>query len=141
MYVQKSVKKRAPWLPDGYSQIFSSYVIASPRPPPWRNPRKGRDQILPSGTGNHARRGQPSIFIPVDVGKDVGEDLEDDELEVLRDFGGVDADGLEDEHEVDRRPADREHDDHHEHEFRHSPFVPANKTERDRFAVDWPCGD
>ena len=23
--------------------------IASPRPPPWRNPRKGRDQILPSG--------------------------------------------------------------------------------------------
>ena len=25
--------------------------IAPPRPPPWRNPRKGRDQILPSG--NH----------------------------------------------------------------------------------------
>ena len=23
--------------------------IAPPRPPPWRNPRKGRDQILPSG--------------------------------------------------------------------------------------------
>ena len=23
--------------------------IALPRPPPWRNPRKGRDQILPSG--------------------------------------------------------------------------------------------
>ena len=62
-----------PWLPDGYSQIFRSYVfgpsasglwlryatlqnlipsfpwIAPPRPPPWRNPRKGRDQILPSG--------------------------------------------------------------------------------------------
>ena len=66
------------WLPDGYSQIFRSYVfgdqtlvlrasglwlhhatlqnlipsfpwIAPPRPPPWRNPRKGRDQILPSG--------------------------------------------------------------------------------------------
>ena len=24
--------------------------IAPPRPPPWRNPRKGRDQILPSGS-------------------------------------------------------------------------------------------
>ena len=23
--------------------------IAPPRPPPWRNPRKGRDQILPTG--------------------------------------------------------------------------------------------
>ena len=23
--------------------------IAPPRPPPWRHPRKGRDQILPSG--------------------------------------------------------------------------------------------
>ena len=23
--------------------------IAPPRPPPWHNPRKGRDQILPSG--------------------------------------------------------------------------------------------
>ena len=23
--------------------------IVPPRPPPWRNPRKGRDQILPSG--------------------------------------------------------------------------------------------
>ena len=23
--------------------------IAPPRPPPWRNPRKGRDQILPAG--------------------------------------------------------------------------------------------
>ena len=23
--------------------------IAPPRPPPWRNPRKGRNQILPSG--------------------------------------------------------------------------------------------
>ena len=29
--------------------------IATPRPPPWRNPRKGRDQILPSGNlGHHA---------------------------------------------------------------------------------------
>ena len=28
--------------------------IAPPRPPPWHNPRKGRDQILPSG--NLARR-------------------------------------------------------------------------------------
>ena len=60
-------------LPDGYSQIFSSYVFGpsgiwtmaplryaakfdpilsldcAPRPPAWHNPRKGRDQILPSG--------------------------------------------------------------------------------------------
>ena len=58
-------------LPDGNSQILRSYVfgpsglwlryaalqnlipshpwIAPPRPPPWRNPRKVRDQILPSG--------------------------------------------------------------------------------------------
>ena len=68
----------SPWLPDGYSQIFRSYVFGpsgfwtmaplrcaakfdpflsldcAPRPPPWRNPRKGRDQILPSGsTGSH----------------------------------------------------------------------------------------
>ena len=28
--------------------------IAPPRPPPWRNPRKGRDPILPSG--NHGRK-------------------------------------------------------------------------------------
>ena len=60
------------WLPDGYSQIFRLYAFgplfgleglwlcyatlqnlipsfpwnAPPRPPPWRNPRKGRDQIL-----------------------------------------------------------------------------------------------
>ena len=27
--------------------------ITPPRPPPWRNPRKGRDQILPSG--KHSR--------------------------------------------------------------------------------------
>ena len=61
------------WLPDGYSQILriicvwpfgleglwlryaalqnlipSFPWIAPPRPPPWRNPRKGRDQILQS---------------------------------------------------------------------------------------------
>ena len=66
---------RETWLPDGYSQILRLYVlalrasglwlryatlqnlipsypwIAPPRPPPWRNPRKGRDKILPSG--NH----------------------------------------------------------------------------------------
>ena len=58
------------WLPDGYSQILRSYVFGpsgfltmaplryaakfdpflsldcAPRPPPWRNPRKGRNQIL-----------------------------------------------------------------------------------------------
>ena len=52
------------WLPDGYSQISRSHVfgpsgfwtmaplcywIGPPRPPPWRNPRKGRNQILLSG--------------------------------------------------------------------------------------------
>ena len=72
----------------------------------------------------------PSIFIPsflpVNVGKNVGEDLEDDELEVLRHFGRVDADGLEDEDEVDGRPADREHHDHHQHQLSHSPLVPAD---------------
>ena len=31
--------------------------IAPPRPPPWRNPRKGSNQILPSGNlGRHAAR-------------------------------------------------------------------------------------
>ena len=61
------------WLPDGYSQIFRSYVfgplgfwtmaplcftakfdpflslVCAPLPPTRRNPSKGRDQILPSG--------------------------------------------------------------------------------------------
>ena len=54
--------------------------------------------------------------------------LEDDELEVLRHFGSVDADGLQDEHEVDRRPADREDDDHHEHELRHPSLVSGEGT-------------
>ena len=64
-------------LPDGDSHIFRSYVFGpsgfwtmaqlryaakfdpflsldcAPRPPPWRNPRKGRDQILPSGNLDH----------------------------------------------------------------------------------------
>ena len=30
--------------------------IAPPPPPPWRNPRKGRDQILPSGNFGRRRR-------------------------------------------------------------------------------------
>ena len=34
--------------------------IAPPRPPPWRNPRKGRDQILPSG--NHALAASLLLF-------------------------------------------------------------------------------
>ena len=67
-------------LPDGYSHIFRSYVFGPsgiwtmaplryaakfdpflsldcvPRPPPWRNPRKGRDRILPFGNlGRRAR--------------------------------------------------------------------------------------
>ena len=31
-----------------YAAKFDPW-IAPPRPPPWHNPRKGRDQILPSG--------------------------------------------------------------------------------------------
>ena len=59
-------------MPDGYSRIFRPFVFGPsgfwtmatlqnlipffrPRPPPWRNPRNGRDQILPSGnTGGGA---------------------------------------------------------------------------------------
>ena len=52
-----------PWLPDGDIHVFgpsgfwtmAPLRCAPPCPPPWRNPRKGRDQILPSG--NHDRRG------------------------------------------------------------------------------------
>ena len=29
--------------------LYIAKWIAPPRPPPWRNPRKGRDQMLPSG--------------------------------------------------------------------------------------------
>ena len=36
--------------------------IAPPRPPPWRNPRKGRDQILPSG--NTVLTPCPSFLCP-----------------------------------------------------------------------------
>ena len=38
--------------------------IAPPHPPPWRNPRKGRDQILPSGNLVGGLRGpfHPSLF-------------------------------------------------------------------------------
>ena len=63
-------KKAQAWLPDGNSQTLRSYLfgpsvfwtmallryaakfdpffpwIAPPRPPPWRNPRKGRDHNL-----------------------------------------------------------------------------------------------
>ena len=64
-------------MPDGYSQILRFFVfgpsgfwtmaplryapnlipsfpwIAPPRPPPWQNPRQGRDEILPSGNPVH----------------------------------------------------------------------------------------
>ena len=60
------------WLPDGYSQFFKIICVwpfglldygsamlrcknAPPRPSPWRNPRKGRDQILPSGNLERGR--------------------------------------------------------------------------------------
>ena len=40
--------------------------IAPPRPPPWRNPRKGRDQILPSGNpGGQQRRVHRHHWNPV----------------------------------------------------------------------------
>ena len=67
-----------PWLPDGDVQILRSYLfgpscfwtmamlqnlipsfpgITPPCPPPWRNPRKGRDRTLPSGNlGTHTHR-------------------------------------------------------------------------------------
>ena len=46
-----------PWLRYATLQnlIPSFPWIASPRPPPWRNPRKGRDQILPSGNVGYAK--------------------------------------------------------------------------------------
>ena len=36
-------------MPDDYSQILRLYMFGTPTPPPWLNPRKGRDQILSSG--------------------------------------------------------------------------------------------
>ena len=48
--------------------------IAPPRPPPWRNPRKGRDQILPSGNPVRGRRGRrrPRRLIRRRLGGSVG---------------------------------------------------------------------
>ena len=43
--------------------IPSFLWIAPPTPPPWRNPRKGRDQILPSGNLGHG-----TVDIEADVG-------------------------------------------------------------------------
>ena len=42
--------------------IWQNLIPSFPRPPPWRNPRKGRDQILPSG--NHDGRGRNSKSSP-----------------------------------------------------------------------------
>ena len=39
--------------------------IAPTHPPPWRNPRKGRDQILPSGNTGDNAGGFPPGFPPV----------------------------------------------------------------------------
>ena len=76
---QKLAAKIQAWLPDGNSQILRLHVFSpssfwtmaplryaakfdpflslhcAPRPPPWRNPRKGRDPILPSGNLAHRR--------------------------------------------------------------------------------------
>ena len=47
--------------------LISSFPwIAPPRPPPWRNPRKGRDQIMPSG--NH---GPELLREPKRIGDDI----------------------------------------------------------------------
>ena len=43
-----------------YAAKFDPFLSldCAPRPPPWHNPRKGRDQILPSGNfeGKEVRR-------------------------------------------------------------------------------------
>ena len=89
------------WLPDGYSHILRSYVfgpsgfwtmaplpmlqnlipsfpyIAPPRPPPWFNPRKGRDLILPSG----------NLGIDQDFGAALVTLLKEREISSVTDFG------------------------------------------------------
>ena len=42
--------------------------IAPPRPPPWRNPKKGRDQILPSGNiGDNPNLETGLVAVPLEV--------------------------------------------------------------------------
>ena len=53
-------------------------TLAPPSPPPWHNPRKGRDQILPSGNTDLEYAKQPKdaqVLVPharVRVGQRVG---------------------------------------------------------------------
>ena len=42
----------------GLWQRYAALQNLPPRPPPWRNPRKGRDQILPSGNLGQGARGE-----------------------------------------------------------------------------------
>ena len=41
-----------------YAAKFDPFLSldCAPHPPPWRNPRKGRDQILPSGNLDEGRK-------------------------------------------------------------------------------------
>ena len=48
---------------------FLSLDCAPPRPPPWRNPRKGRDQILPSGNTEQPAAGGDRGEVLVRVGE------------------------------------------------------------------------
>ena len=59
-------------------------------PPPWRNPRKGRDQILPSGnTGKISyRRHGCCVFVRDENVGQVEDAAEHDEADAVRDGGG-----------------------------------------------------
>ena len=71
------------WLPDGYNQILRLYVFgpsgfwtmaplrytAKFDPLPWRNPRKGKDKILPSGKlVSNYKSNRPESVHPDEVG-------------------------------------------------------------------------
>ena len=74
--------------------------IAPPRPPPWRNPRKGRDQILPSGNlatrnDNDNNVGSGREVIPGVRSEDI------DEAVSVRSTGGSSTEVEEEEEEAD----------------------------------------
>ena len=67
--LQPDFKNVCVW-PDGHLDYGSAMLHCNdpflsldcaPTPPPWRNPRKGRDQILPSGNLGH--RGQEGVLV------------------------------------------------------------------------------
>ena len=51
--------------------------IAPPRPPPWRNPRKGRDPILPSGNHDQERHGRRRRILHVRRQERAGQHVRD----------------------------------------------------------------